>query len=57
MEMGNFLNGWKINLFFLRFWKNKMLIPFMNLIVVSLAYVIAAVDTVYFNFIGEDIRT
>lgn len=34
-----------------------MLIPFMNLIVASLAYVIAAIDTVYFNFIGEDIHT
>lgn len=56
-EMGNFLNGWKINLFLLRFWKTKILIPFMNLIVVSLAYVITTIDTACFNFMGQDMHT
>lgn len=56
-EMGNFLNEWKINLFLLRFWKTKILIPFMSLVIVSLAYVITTIDTDCFNFMGQDIHT
>lgn len=29
----------------------------MNLVIVSLAYVITTIDTVFFNFMGQDIHT